>query len=174
MELVDPWNYLAAIKQPKLVIVGTNDPYWPIDSANVYWSSLAGDKYLLYLPNNGHNPTDYVRLFADLAILADHMRTGTPLAKLDWHFQQRAGHVSLRMISDIPPARVRIWRAYSMTHDFRESLWQKIPAFCRSGLCDYTQAIPKHAEMALFGEAEYSRPDEPDYYLSTQVWIGGP
>ncbi len=173
MQLVDPLNYLANISQPKLVVDGTNDPYWPVVSANIYWPSLSGDKYLLYLPNNGHNPTDYRRLFADLGALARRMNNAAPLAKLHWQFMQHTDTISLLMYSDIAPARVRIWRAYSMTHDFRNSLWLKTPVYCRPHECDYTLRIPKTLHMAFFGEAEYPAPGQHNYYLSTQVWAGG-
>ncbi|MDE2234489.1 MAG: hypothetical protein KGK44_02950 [Gammaproteobacteria bacterium] len=174
MQLVDPWNYRNKIHQPKLVVDGTNDPYWPVVSANIYWPSLAGDKYLLYLPNNGHDPTDYRRLFADLAALACQMNNGTPLAKLHWRFIRHAGHIQLRLWSNVAPDRVRIWRAYSTTHDFRNSLWLKTPVFCRQKACDYSLKIPKNLHMAVFGEAQYPGPGHHDYYLSTQVWAGGP
>jgi hypothetical protein len=75
--------------------------------------------------------------------------------------------------SNPAPARVRIWRAYSMTHDFRKSLWLKIPVFCHPKACDYTLKIPRSVHMAFFGEAQYPGPDHRDYYLSTQVWAGG-
>ena len=35
--IVDPYQYREKLNQPKLVILGTNDPYWPVDALNLYW-----------------------------------------------------------------------------------------------------------------------------------------
>ena len=56
--IVDPFHYLDQIEQPKIVILGTNDPYWPLDACNLYWDDVSGDKYVLYCPNQGHGIKD--------------------------------------------------------------------------------------------------------------------
>ena len=53
-EIVDPYTYLGRITMPKLLINGSNDPYWTFDSLNIYWPKLTGQKNVLYMPNAGH------------------------------------------------------------------------------------------------------------------------
>ena len=53
--MVDPYTYRAKYTMPKLVITGTNDPYWPLDAVRSYWEDLPGEKYLLSVPNAGHD-----------------------------------------------------------------------------------------------------------------------
>jgi PhoPQ-activated pathogenicity-related protein len=52
---IDPYSYRDKIKQPKLLILGNNDPYWATDALNYYWDGLAGPKWVHYVPNAGHN-----------------------------------------------------------------------------------------------------------------------
>src|SRR5262245_59892649 len=44
--MVDPWVYRARLKMPKMILNGTNDPYWTQDALNLYWDDLSGDKYI--------------------------------------------------------------------------------------------------------------------------------
>ena len=40
---------------PKLIVNATNDLYWATDALNLYWDGIPNDKWVLYLPNAGHN-----------------------------------------------------------------------------------------------------------------------
>ncbi len=62
-KIVDPYAYRDRFTQPKLILLGTNDRYWTLDALNLYWDDLPGEKYVLYVPNNGHGIKDYPRLF---------------------------------------------------------------------------------------------------------------
>ena len=52
--IVDPYSYRATLTQPKFMLLGTNDRYWTLDSLNLYWDDLQGEKYVCYTPNSGH------------------------------------------------------------------------------------------------------------------------
>ena len=67
--IVDPYSYRDEIRQPKLIMLGTNDPYWPVDALNVYWDGLEGEKYICYEPNGVHGLRDYPRMIGDLTAL---------------------------------------------------------------------------------------------------------
>ena len=65
-KIVDPWEFRQRLTQPKLVILGTNDRYWPLDACDLYWNDLQGEKHLIYVPNNGHGLPDRARLIAGI------------------------------------------------------------------------------------------------------------
>jgi PhoPQ-activated pathogenicity-related protein len=51
---VDPYSYRARYRVPKLVLLGTNDPYWTVDSLRHYWDELPEPKLVFQTPNGGH------------------------------------------------------------------------------------------------------------------------
>ncbi len=57
LKAIDPATYAPRIKVPKLIINASNDSYWNIASANLYFDSLPGDKYLYYVMNMDHGKT---------------------------------------------------------------------------------------------------------------------
>ncbi len=85
-QIVDPYSYLDALKQPKVIMLATNDAYFPSDSANLYWDALEGPKYLLYLPNEPHSIKHYGQAFGALRALQRSVTGGAPLPALEWEF----------------------------------------------------------------------------------------
>ena len=171
LAIVDPWHYRAEITQPKLIIDGTNDPYWPVDSVNVFWPGLRAPKYLLYLPNNRHSPQDLRRVFGDLAALARDLQSGTALPKLAWQVKRRGQAAVLTLHSDPAPQRVRVWRAYAPQNDFRGSLWLKTPLACEHGVCRWRTHAARTAWTAFFAEAKYRGGHYLPYFLATTVTL---
>ena len=86
--IVDPYRYRAVYTQPKLIILGTNDPYWPLDALNLYYDDLPGEKYILYCPNNVHGLKDYARIFGSLSALHHKMISSKKLPKMKWDFAE--------------------------------------------------------------------------------------
>ena len=124
-EIVDPYSYLDALKQPKLIMIATNDAYFPSDSANLYWDALEGPKYLLYLPNESHSIKHYGKAFGALRALQRSITGAAPLPKLEWEFvwdsNGPGGRLCVR--SDPKPGGVRLWTANADGRDFRHATW---------------------------------------------------
>nr|VFK48433.1 MAG: PhoPQ-activated pathogenicity-related protein [Candidatus Kentron sp. TC] len=172
LSIVDPYRYRRSLKQPKLIIIGTNDPYWPLDALNLYWSDLLGDKYILYAPNGRHDLMDSPRLMGTLHALHQHAATGRPMPDLSWEFSTEDNELSLHMNSVPPPHEMRAWVAHSPTRDFREARWTASPMGHDGGRSVYELKTPSTGFAAVFGEAEY-RADPLPCYLSTNVRIVG-
>src|SRR5690606_24005949 len=119
--IVDPYQYRKMLIQPKLILLGTNDPYWPLDALNLYWDDLAGPKYILYLPNNRHGLNDYVRMIGTMAALHRSVIGNGVMPEMQWKFAADAGALALRVSAEPAPRKVNIWRATSATRDFRQS-----------------------------------------------------
>ncbi|PYM10502.1 MAG: PhoPQ-activated pathogenicity-like protein PqaA type, partial [Verrucomicrobia bacterium] len=53
--LIDPYEYRSRYTMPKLLLLGTNDPYWTVDSLRNYWNDLPAPKLIYQTPNAGHD-----------------------------------------------------------------------------------------------------------------------
>jgi PhoPQ-activated pathogenicity-related protein len=167
--LVDPFAYREKIDQPKLLIFGTNDRYWPVDACGLYWDQLAGEKHLLYCPNQGHNIQDVERVAGSVIALQRSRNGGPPLPKFDWAFEEADDVVTLRVTVEQPVKEVRAWVATSGTRDFRDSQWRS-QVLTGEGQV-YTFKRPREAaNLAMFGEV-VTQQDPVDCHLSTNLKV---
>jgi PhoPQ-activated pathogenicity-related protein len=170
--IVDPFSYRQHLLQPKLIILATNDRYWPLDALNLYWNQLSGDKYVLYVPNNGHGIRDIPRLVGALNAFHQHAANGNKLPKLEWKFAEEEGKLRLRVNSDVRPKQMQVWTATSQTRDFRDSQFAARPMQADGEGFVYELAVPQSGYAALLGEAVYNGERMP-FHLSTNVRIVG-
>jgi PhoPQ-activated pathogenicity-related protein len=171
--IVDPYSYRSQLKQPKLIILGTNDRYWPVDALNLYWDDLEGEKYILYVPNNGHGLRDHMRLVGTVSALHEQITGGKAMPKLEWKYEDRGDSLRLVLSSDTKPEAVRSWNAASETRDFREASWESQDVSASDGEGRrFVVEIEKPANgfAAVFAEAEFNgRPMA--FYLSTNLRV---
>ncbi len=173
LDAVDPARYLDRIEQPKLVLLGTNDRYWPLESANLYWNDLRGEKLLLYVPNNGHGLRDLPRVVGGVAALHRHATGELTLPKVRWTYRPLDdGGVELSITSDREPAAVQAWTTTSPSRDFRDAVWTAKPIEKSDGRYVFRLPKPARGLTAVLGETQFADPVLP-YYLSTTVHVCG-
>ncbi len=170
LAIVDPYAYRERLVQPKLMIMGTNDPYWTVDALNLYWDGLVGEKYILYVPNNTHGLKDYGRVFGSLSALHEQARGGAHLPKLAWHYDQDDRGVRLTVSSDPPAEQIQAWTASAPTQDFRQARWDSHPM--QQDGSQYVFRVERRAGRfaAVFAEARYPGESSP-FYLSTNLRV---
>lgn len=170
VQIVDPYAYRERLTQPKVVILGTNDRYWPLDALNLYWEGLQGQKHVLYVPNNGHGLNDLPRMIGAVHALQQQVIRGKPLPKLSWKHTTGQDSLSLTISADRAAASATAWVAYSQTRDFREAKWESRELRLANDAATIHVDLPKEGHVALFGELEFKDLDLP-YFLSSQVKI---
>jgi PhoPQ-activated pathogenicity-related protein len=164
--IVDPFSYRQRITQPKIVILATNDRYWPVDSARLYWEELSGTRYPMYVPNQGHELTDTRRIIAALDAVHEHGARGRALPDLDWQWQEDEERLALTVRAMPAPASVRAWIARSDSRDFRNSRWRAVRMAARKGEYVYSLRKPTDGYVALYAEAIFGRGSD-EIFLST-------
>jgi PhoPQ-activated pathogenicity-related protein len=164
---------------PKLIINGANDPYWTADALNLYWDGISDPKWVLYVPNAGHNlvqkvagKTDRSRVDNTLAIFAKNQTQDKSMPKLSWKHDDNAGKLRLTITSDTAPKSGKVWIALAPTKDFRTKTWVDQPMTVKGGTAIAEVAPPVDGCLAFFGELEFTQ-DNMSYYLSTQMRVAG-
>ncbi|HEX7082284.1 MAG TPA: PhoPQ-activated protein PqaA family protein [Gammaproteobacteria bacterium] len=172
--IVDPYSYRRQLTQPKLVVIATNDAYFPIDSLNLYWNGLPEPKRVLYLPNDGHDIEDLARLIPALDAMHRNGEADEPLPRLEWEFENGSDGLRVCVTGDPVPAAVSVWTAASEDTDFREERFSSRPAEpAEDGVFVFEDAAPIGGYKAMFAEAAFGEGDA-RFTLSTSVSLTGP
>jgi PhoPQ-activated pathogenicity-related protein len=168
--IIDPHAYRKLLTQPKVILLGTNDRYWPLDALNLYWHDLVGEKHILYVPNNGHGLSDFARITGTITALHRQAAGQLKMAKLAWELTEDDKHLTLNVKADQKPSKVSAWVATSASRDFRDSKWSSHTLEPIDGHYLYQLALPESGYAAVFGEAVFDT-DLLPYFLSTNVKI---
>jgi PhoPQ-activated pathogenicity-related protein len=171
--MVDPYAYRDKLTMPKFLINGNSDPYWATDALNLYWDALKGDKWIMYVPNAGHDLKQVgragrTRARNALAAFVRSQVTGKPLPKLKWKHDNGADKLRLTVHADPAPLSARLWVAEAKGQDFRRAEWREQPATIDKGKVVGEVAPPKEGWLAFYAELEYEI-DGIRYQLSTQI-----
>lgn len=176
LSMVDPWAYRDRLTMPKLIINGTNDLYWATDALNLYWNGIPAAKWVLYVPNAGHNLRRHDRSQVDqlsdlingLAAFSRHQISGAPMPKLNWKHETVNGKLRLTIDATPAPRDARLWIAQASTTDFRATKWSEQKVSLSDGKIVGEVTPPNKGHLAFFGELDYEI-DGLRYHLSTQM-----
>ncbi|MPZ75573.1 MAG: hypothetical protein GEU77_03540 [Deltaproteobacteria bacterium] len=176
LSMVDPWAYRAKLIMPKLIINGTNDFYWATDALNLYWNGIPDNKWVLYIPNAGHDlkrqdrpqPDQFSQFIDGLAAFSRHQISGTSMPSLTWKHERVNGKLRLTIDAIPTPKGARLWVAQTATADFRAAKWSEQSVSFTNGRAVGEVIPPEKGYLAFFGELDYEI-DGLKYQLSTQV-----
>lgn len=167
IDMVDPYTYRGRIKVPKLIINGSNDRYWSVDSLSLYWHELRGPKYATIVPNAGHLLGDMQQALHAIAAFArsclgefaiPEFRTTISLEEMGQTY------INIRLpeadVGQPPVQRFGgFWIAKSESRDFREAQWtrKEVPVIGRGRRATATLLIDdRSANVAVFGQIDYN------------------
>jgi PhoPQ-activated pathogenicity-related protein len=170
---VDPYSYRARYTLPKLLLLGTNDPYWVVDSLRNYWNDLPDPKLVYQTPNAGHDlgggKEATKTLAAFFQMIADHQSLPT----MTWHFSTNSAGAAT-VDADVEPkaASIRLWTATSPDRDFRERAWSSNELLLDGG---HRATAVVNGEGAAYRayllEAELKSPTGETYKLSSEARV---
>lgn len=169
LSIVDPHAHLDRLgRVRKLVVNGTNDPYWAVDAIRFYWDDLEGEKAVLYVPNGGHGIAEAPRVAAATASFVRRIVEGKAMPSLTLETRRAAGKIEATIRSDEEPAAVRLWVARSEGGDFRDARFEPLAVRAIDGAHRASVDLPDPEGLAVFGDADYGRGAE-SFALSTPI-----
>ncbi len=170
LEAVDPYAHRERLTMPKLVILGTNDDYWPVDAARFYFFDLPGPKYLHYVPNVGHGLD--LSVVNTLTGFYQDVIAGRTMPRLSWSFETGEVEAVLTLKSYAPGASVEIFRAVSDDRDFRDETWtSQASEMEEEGVWVHREPLPGQGYVAFYGALDHESVGGKRYHLCTHVGV---
>jgi len=176
LEIVDAYTYRQQLTMPKLVIVGTNDDYTPVDALNLYWPGLSGNKSVLALPNTGHVGANHdPRLYPSAYAFIQRVAQGKTMPQVESTLYPTSRGSRLVITTKDSAVAARVWIARSPTLDFRDAQWEmKSIALMSSTVVQngghtqrsYQIDLKKASSVnqAIFAEVEFA-------YVNQRFWL---
>jgi PhoPQ-activated pathogenicity-related protein len=123
-KMVDPYSYRDKLTMPKMIFIGTNDEYWPIDAIKHYLDSIPGKNFIHYVPNAGHDLGGGKQALEALNAFFGNTLQHNPYPECQWDIAENEGEISLK-VKATPDQLVDavLWSADSEDRDFRDEEW---------------------------------------------------
>ncbi|WP_215224907.1 PhoPQ-activated pathogenicity-related family protein [Echinicola shivajiensis] len=168
IEMVDPYSYRDDLTIPKLVFIGTNDPYWPIDAAKNYWDHLPGENNLVYIPNVEHDLGDRKAALANLSAFFELQCKGLKMPNVNLAIlktSQEALKIKLSA-SELKPKSISVWESYSEEDmDFRDELWNEKVLEGNTAKI----SLPKKGQKSVYFAFHFITPEGKSFYISSRI-----
>ena len=171
---VDPYEYRSRYTMPKLLLLGTNDRYWTVDSLRNYWNDLPEPKLIYQTPNAGHDLNGGKEAIQTLAAFYEMIADGKELPKMEWKIGDGAnGEATVEVSVNQKVKAIRLWTANSSNRDFRDSQWssRELDAEPSSSHTVAEIKTPNKSYRSYLAEVELTASDGHSYKLSTEARV---
>lgn len=174
--IVDPYSYRRNIVVPTLIVNGSNDEYWTSDALQQYWGGLAQPKWVVEVPNAGHDLNGGLEAAQSICGFARTLvGEGKMPVKLAWHLATSAKTATAEMISSGSNLQsVTIWTAPSTDRHFSGAKWSPVAKMDLGGVDAAHPKIvinlPDTKFVGAFAEFTYHTGDR-TFKLTTPVSI---
>jgi PhoPQ-activated pathogenicity-related protein len=172
-KMVDPYSYRKKLTMPKMIFIGTNDEYWPVDAIKNYIDSIPGDNYIHYVPNAGHDLGGGEQALMALSAFWGRTLEKQPYTELSYEISADNSSATLSVKSSSDElVNAYIWSADSEDRDFRDEEWNsKEIKFSAEEAAKYSVEFPKKGFKAFYIDMEYSDPKGGKYTKSSRMYV---
>ena len=171
--MIDPYSYRDKLTMPKMLFMGTNDPYWVIDNVKNYLKDIPGNNLLHYVPNAGHDLGDGKSAFSALsAFFGIAMKNGTyPVCNWKTSVSKKNVEMSVNASKDLLLGAT-LWYADSDDKDFRNELWlSKDLQISHKATIKTSEPLPVKGYRAFYLDLKYQDANGGEYTVSTRAFM---
>lgn len=172
--MIDPYAYRAKLTMPKMIFMGTNDPYWVVDNIKNYYDDIPGQNLIHYVPNAGHDLGNGVQAFGALNSFFGLAIQDQSYPVCEWKVKQGKKGVQLEILpADNKVIDAVLWSTNSDTRDFRKQKWssQNLGQGGKKKI-RLNQPYPKSGFQAFYVDLKYEDPNGgAPYTTSTRMFI---
>jgi PhoPQ-activated pathogenicity-related protein len=171
--MIDPYSYRDKLTMPKLILIGTNDPYWPVDAVKHYFNDLKGENFIHYTPNAGHGLNGGQQARRSISAFFCNTFTQLPYAECSWETSESETGVTLNVEGSANAIiAAYLWSADSQDRDFRDEVWSSsdLDALDNSSV-NTTLNYPETGFRAFYIDLKYRDLYGREYTLSTQMFV---
>lgn len=172
-EMIDPYSYRDKLTMPKLIFIGTNDEYWPVDAIKNYIDDIPGENYIQYTPNAGHDLGGGERALKALSAFFGQTLAKKPYDHLEYKLNSDKTSATLDVDSDSENlSAAYLWSANSEDRDFRDEKWDsKKLRLSKDGAVIQKVPFPKEGYEAFYIDLEYNDLNGGKYTKSTRMYV---
>lgn len=173
IDMIDPYSYRKKLTMPKMLFMGTNDPYWVIDNVKNYLPEIPGINLINYTPNAGHGLNDGVTAFPALSafvgITLDHGKYPQCTWKIKENHQK--AKIMVNTSKDILLG-AKVWYANSKDMDFRnDTFYSRDLNLSHVSKMIVNESFPKTGYHAFYVALTYQDPKGGEYQVCTRVFM---
>lgn len=171
--MIDPYSYRDKLNMPKMIFIGTNDEYWPVDAIKNYIDDIPGENYIHYVPNAGHDLGGGEQALTALSAFFGNTLLQEPYPICKWEMSANRGQLTLSV--ETSPDKLQgalLWTADSEDRDFRDEVWnsQSIEDQIQKDV-EVQLESPESGFSAFYLDLSYSDPNGGVYTKSTRMFV---
>jgi PhoPQ-activated pathogenicity-related protein len=174
--MIDPYSYRNKLTQPKMIFIGTNDPYWPVDAIKHYIDNIPGSNFIHYVPNAGHDLAGGLEILPVIQAFFEYTFSNTSYPDFSYSVKENSQFVEVvlsSISSDLSGAFV--WSASSDDRDFRDEEWTSNPIdISDPNRISLDMNYPQTGFHAFYVDLQFIGPLGNPYTLSTRMFVCNP
>lgn len=169
--MIDPYSYREKLTVPKMIFVGTNDPYWTADAIKHYFDQIPGKNLIHYVPNAGHDLAGGKQALEGLSAFFGLTLQNKEYPVSTWNVVK--GKEGFELTVQAKPEELveaAIWATTSADRDFRNNLWLTRRVKYEGSTVKYTIPFVKKGFQAFYMDLKYKDPNGGTYTVSTRLF----
>ena len=170
--MVDPYSYRKSLSMPKMIFIGTNDEYWPVDAVKNYIDEIPGENYIHYVPNAGHDLGGGEQALKALSAFWGRTLEKDDYPDYSYTISADSTFATLHLSYEVDELKnIYMWSAVSTDRDFRDEEWSAETVVFEENKIAPQIHFPEKGYKAFYIDLEYQDPKGGTYTKSTRMYV---